>query len=159
MSKFQTGPIEFHEIVDRYGNMLINLAYSFCRNKTDAEDVVQDVFIKYIQKAPNFLSEEHQKAWLMRVTINTAINYKNTFWNKNKKSLEDYEMVSVSAETEEIWDDVRKLPDKYRIVIDLYYREGLSIKEIAFVLGKSESTVGTQLERGRKKLKNLMGSK
>lgn len=159
MSKFQTGPIEFHEIVDRYGNMLINLAYSFCRNKTDAEDVVQDVFIKYIQKAPNFLSEEHQKAWLMRVTINTAINYKNTFWNKNKKSLEDYEMVSASAETEEIWDDVRKLPDKYRIVIDLYYREGLSIKEIAFVLGKSESTVGTQLERGRKKLKNLMGSK
>jgi RNA polymerase sigma-70 factor (ECF subfamily) len=155
VKKISANENTFQCIVEKYSNLLVNHAYAICGNKSDAEDIVQEVFVKYLKKKPKFESEEHMKAWLIRVTINLAKNYKNTFWNRKRENLEDiYE--SKSPIEEKIWDIVKKLPDKYRIVIDLYYREGYSIKEISNILKKSPSTIGTQLERGRKKLKKML---
>lgn len=146
---------DFSAVVQSYSNMLLKYAYTFCRNQEDAEDVVQDVFLKYLSKGQSFESEEHRKAWLLRTTINTAKNYKNTFWNRNRTSLGEEYIFENSIE-EEIWDVVNKLPDKYRIIVDLYYRDGYSIKEIAFILGKKTATVGTQLNRARQKLREML---
>ena len=82
-------------------------------------------------------------------------NYKNTFWNRNRTSLGEEYIFENSIEGE-IWDVVNKLPDKYRIIVDLYYRDGYSIKEIAFILGKKTATVGTQLNRARQKLREML---
>ena len=155
MRKISANQNDFHEAVITYSNMLFKYAYTFCHNQADAEDVVQDVFLKYLCKKPLFESGEHRKAWLLRTNINTAINYKNTFWNRNRTSLKD-EYVFEDSIKAEIWNVVNKLPDKYRIILDLYYRDGYSIKEIATILGKKASTVGTQLTRARQKLKKIL---
>lgn len=155
MKKISADQNNFHEVVTIYSNMLLKYAYHYCHNQADAEDVLQDVFLKYLRKKPQFESEEHRKAWLLRTTINTAKNYKNTFWNRNRTSLEDKYVFEDPIE-ENIWEVVQKLPDKYRIIVDLYYRDGYSIKEIAFLLGKKDSTVGTQLQRARQKLKEIL---
>lgn len=155
LKKISANQNDFQETVITYSNMLLKYAYSFCLNRADAEDVVQDVFLKYLSKDKVFESEEHRKAWLIRTTINTAKNYKNTFWNRNKAPLED-KYVFEDPVKEDIWDAVKKLPDKYRIIVDLYYRDGYSIKEIAFILDKKNSTIGTQLERARQKLKKIL---
>lgn len=158
MKSYSTNNSELNNLVEKYSNLLFNISYSLCRKKEDAEDVVQDVFIKLLQRNPSFISHEHEKAWLIRVTINMSTNYKNTFWQRNRRTLEDH-IVSETKETNELWEYVRKLPDKYQIVIDLFYREGFSIKEISFILKKNESSIRTHLERARIKLKQLLTEK
>lgn len=155
MKKISANQNDFPEVVKVYSNMLLKYAYTFCHSQADAEDVVQDVFLKYLCKGYLFESEEHRKAWLLRTTINTAKNYKNTFWNRNRIPLEE-EYIFEDPIEEEIWDVVNKLPDKYRIVVDLYYRDGYNIKEIAFILGKKTATVGTRLNRARQRLKEML---
>lgn len=144
--------LHLKQAMNAYSKLLLHIAYSYLGNTAETEDVVQDVFLTYYQKAPVFTSQEHEKAWLLKVTANRCRNVLKSGWFRRVSTGEN-----VFCYTEEFHSDtmeaILKLPVKYREVICLYYVEGYSIKEIAELLHRSPTSVGTQLQRARKKLK------
>ena len=146
------------ELIERYQGNLFVAAFQICKNREDAEDVVQNTFLQYHLSIKEYESEEHIRAWLLRVAINKAKNVNLTFWRRNKQSLEDY-MEDLTFETKEdsdLFEAVLALPGKYRMVIHLFYYEDYSVKEIAGVLKVNESNVKARLSRGRKMLKEAL---
>ncbi len=146
------------ELVALYQNNLFAAAFNVCKNAQDAEDIVQDTFIQYYTMKKEFDNEQHIRAWLLRVAINKAKNANHTFWRRNKLSLDDY-METLTFETpqsENLFETVMQLPEKYRIVIHLYYYEDYSVREIADILRISESNVKVRLSRGRSLLKEVL---
>ena len=150
--------IDFNTICDKYGDRLYAAAFNICRQQQDAEDAVQDALIAYYKTEKEFQSEEHIKAWLLRVTINAAKSTKRLLWNKNRTSYEDYmdSLVFEEPSDKELLDEVLALPEKYRIVIHLFYYEEYKTKEIAEILKIPENTVKTRLLNGRKLLKTKL---
>ncbi|MBQ8822116.1 MAG: sigma-70 family RNA polymerase sigma factor [Lachnospiraceae bacterium] len=146
------------ELIERYQHNLFVAAFQICKNQEDAEDVVQETFIQYHTTKKEYESEEHIRAWLLRVAINKAKNVSYTFWRRNKQPLEDYieTLTFESEESGELFETVLGLPEKYRIVIHLFYYEEYSVQEIAKVLKLSESNVKVRLLRGRKLLKDAL---
>ena len=153
-------PVE--KLIEQYQKHVFAAAFSVCQNIADADDVVQDTFLKYHYSKKEFESQEHIKAWLLRVAINKAKDHLRSFWKRNTISIE--ELIIASPDTEEltfaqkdegkrILENVMKLPTKYRIVIHLFYYDDLSVAEIAKILGISESNVKTRLSRARNMLK------
>lgn len=142
-------------LVEKYADMVYRLAVSRTRDRDSSEDVFQEVFLRLSKNIPDFQSEEHEKAWIIRVTINCSKNLLNSKWNRCVDALED-ELKEEEIEMQEIYYDVLRLPQKYRTVIHLFYYENLSIKEISKILNTKETTVKTWLSRGRKKLKNIL---
>lgn len=139
------------ELFEKYQNNLYAVAFNVCKNAEDAEDVVQDTFIQYYSFKKQFDNEQHIRAWLIRVAINKAKNMNRTFWRKNKMSLEDY-METLTFETPEsgeLFEAAMNLPEKYRIVIHLFYFEDYTIHEIAKILKLSEGNVKVRLSRAR----------
>lgn len=146
------------ELFEKYRDNLYIIAFNVCKNAEDAKDVVQDTFIQYYSVKKEFDNEQHIRAWLIRVAINKAKNMNTAFWRKNKMSLEDY-METLEFETEEseeLFETVMRLPEKYRIVIHLFYYEEYNIHEIADILKLSESNVKVRLSRGRLLLKEKL---
>lgn len=143
-------------LLDAYGDSILRLAYSYLHNKSDAEDILQDTLIKFLQTAPQFESREHEKAWLLRVAANLSKN--RIAYNRIRSTDELKEELISGQETELafVWDAVRALPEKYREVIHLFYHEGYSTAEIAKILSKREATVRSQLHRGRAGLKEIL---
>ncbi len=143
------------ELFEKYQNNLYAAAFNICKNTEDAKDIVQETFIQYYSLRKEFDNEQNIRAWLIRVAINKAKNINRSFWRKNKKPLEDY-MESLTFETpesEELFETVMALPEKFRIVIHLFYYEDYAIREIADILKISESNVKVRLSRGRSLLK------
>lgn len=138
--------------MESYLSLLLHIAYSYMGNRAEAEDIVQEVFLAYYQKAPQFASGEHEKAWLLRTTGNKCKNVLKSGWFK-RTILGEAQMQYHKEMRSEVMEAVLRLPVKYREVICLYYVEGYSIKEIAELLHRTPTAVGTQLERARKKLK------
>lgn len=146
------------ELFENYQDNLFAIAFNVCKNAEDAEDVVQDTFIQYYSSKKEFESEQHIRAWLIRVTINKAKNMNRTFWRKNKISLEDY-METLSFETPEageLFEAAMNLPEKYRVVIHLFYYEDYSVHEISDILKLSENNVKVRLSRGRALLREAL---
>lgn len=146
------------ELVALYQNNLFAVAFNVCKNAQDAEDIVQDTFLQYYTMQKEFDSEQHIRAWLIRVAINKAKNANRAFWRCNKLSLEDY-METLTFETPQsknLFETVMKLPEKYRIVIHLFYYEDYAVREIADILKLSESNVKVRLSRGRCLLKKAL---
>lgn len=146
------------ELAASYQGSLFAAAFNVCRNAQDAEDVVQDTFVQYYTSKKEFESEQHIRAWLMRVAVNKAKNINRTFWRRNKISIEE-SMETLVFETpaaETLFETVMQLPDKYRIVIHLYYYEEYAVREIAQILKLSESNVKIRLSRGRAMLKETL---
>ncbi len=146
------------ELIGLYQNNIYAAAFSICKNAQDAEDVVQETFIQYHMSKNQFESRQHIRAWLIRVAINKAKNVNHTFWRKNKVPLEEY-METLAFETpksQNLFETVMKLPEKYRTAIHLFYYEDYGVKEIAGILRISESNVKTRLSRGRKLLKESL---
>ena len=144
-----------HELAAMYQDNLFAAAFNICQNAQDAEDVIQDTFIQYHTTKKEFVNEQHIRAWLIRVAINKAKNVTRTFWRRNKISIEDY-METLTFETPEsadLFETVMQLPEKYRIVVHLYYYEDYAVSEIADILKLSESNVKTRLSRGRAMLR------
>ena len=142
--------------LDTYGNTILRLAYSYLHNMSDAEDILQDTLIKYIQSAPVFLTEGHKKAWLLHVAANLSKNKIN--YNKIRET-DELEETLVAEEREDlsfVWEAVKALPEKYREVIHLYYQEGYPTKEISKILSRNESSVRSDLKRGREALKQVL---
>ena len=146
------------QLMECYQNSLYAAAFNTCQNQMDAEDVVQETFVQYYTSRKEFENEQHIRAWLLRVVINKAKNINRTFWKKNRCSLEDY-METLSfpdSQSKDLFEEVMKLPDKFRIVIHLFYYEDYSVWEIADILKLSESNVKIRLSRGRALLRNSL---
>jgi len=158
--------------LNQYSDML----YKFCllrlQNVQDAEDVVQETFYQYVKREEVFESEEHERAWLIRVAINYCKKLQRSAWNryrgngkedfaellqdiaKNDSSAED--AVLRAEKNRLILQAVSELPLKYRDVIHLFYYEGMGVKEIAEITERKEATITSQLTRGRKLLKKVL---
>ena len=139
--------------IEKYSNMVYRLAMARTGNTESSQDVYQEVFLRLAKKMPEFESEEHRKAWLIKVTINCSKTLLNSNFLKHIAELDD----NLSFETPErhdIYYAVLNLPIKYRTVVHLYYYENYSIKEISKILKVNENTIKTRLSRARKQLKN-----
>lgn len=146
------------EAFRRYGDRVFAAAFSVCRNRDDADDVVQDTFLKYCSPEREFDSETHIKAWLLRVAINRARDISSSFWRRNSAAWEEYMNEAVFEEPEDghLFEAVMRLPERYRVTIHLFYYEGYAINEIAQLLRCREGTVKSRLNRGRKQLKTML---
>lgn len=144
------------KVLDNYGNSILRLAYSYLHNMSDAEEVLQDTLIKFLQTAPQFESETHKKAWLLRVAGNLS---KNRIDYNRVREADELKEELASEQRDDlsfVWEAVKALPVKYREVIHLFYLEGYQTAEIASLLHENEATVRSHLSRGREKLKEVL---
>ena len=146
---------QMEEIVKRYQDKLFRTAIAIMGSKADAEDIVQEAFIRLFEKNPGFESAEHEAAWLIRVTVNLCKSRLRSHWWKKTEPLSD-SYPAETCEQQNLIETVLSLPAKYRIVIHLFYYEGYKTKEIADITGLSESTVRQQLTRARRMLKDYL---
>lgn len=142
-------------ILEKYADTVYRLAFSRTKSSHDAEDIMQNVFMKFIKSDVNFKSEEHIKAWLIKVTINLSKNLLTSAWFRKTTALEDDLVVTMNEESE-VYKFVLDLPTKYRTVIHLFYYEDMTTANIAEVLNIKESTVRSQLHRARNMLREKM---
>lgn len=153
---------EFTAAVQNYSDTVFRICLSVCKNRSDAEDIAQNVFMKLYRRGEKFNDGEHMKSWLIRVAVNECKSYLSSPWIKRvicsiDDEIFDEENIGFEQpEQSELFFAVRSLPHKYRIVVHLYYYEDYSVGEISNMLGIKETTVQTQLMRARQKLKNIL---
>ncbi len=145
----------YNEIADKYIDTVYRLALSRTKSREHAEDISQDVFVKLLQNKKKFESEEHLKAWLLRVTINLTKDLFSSHWYRTTDEL-DENITYEATESNGVYDAVMALPQKYRTVIHLHYFEGYRVEEIALITNSTAGTVKSQLHRGREMLKTIM---
>lgn len=141
------------QVMERYGDMVYRLALAQTHSSHDADDVFQEVFLRYLRAAPVFREEEHRKAWLLRVTVNCCKKLHGSFWRRHTVALSEA-LPAQNPEEGELLGLLEGLPPKYRAVLHLYYYEGYATEEIAAILGRSPGTVRSQLSRGRALLRD-----
>ncbi len=162
----------FDEVMELYMPMVYRIALSRLGDRSDAEDVTQDVFLRYFRTGLTYTSEEHRKAWLIRCAVNCAKNAAGSAWNRHRASGEmlentadpDNEPAASGCEEQfekterrlTVLNAVLKLPEKYRTVIHLFYFEDMSVAQISEATGDGVSTVKSQLSRARKLLKPIL---
>ena len=155
-----TNQYALEDIIEKYNVMLYRLSIIRMQNKEDAEEVVQDTFVKlieHIQKKKTFNDEEHLKAWLLTVATNRGKSILTLYWNKNTEGMDGLKEFAAPEQKENYaYDYVLKLPEKYRIAINLFYYEQLTTEQISIIMKTKESTVRSYLHRGREKLKMMM---
>lgn len=144
------------QLLDKYGNSILRLSYSYLHNMSDAEDILQDTLLQYLKTAPVLENESHEKAWLLRVAANLS---KNRIKYNEKRKADELDETLVAQEREDlafVWEAVKSLPEQYREAIHLFYYEGYSTAQIGLILKQKEATVRSNLHRGRKKLKEIL---
>ncbi len=146
---------ELKQTILRNSNTVYRLAYAQMKNTSDADDVYQEVFYRYIRKKPFFENQEYEKAWFIRVTVNCCKTSLKSFW-KTKVCELDETFEDTEVEKEDLSFALKKLPKKYSAVLYLFYFEDMSIKEIASALNLKEGNVGVLLSRARQKLKEIL---
>lgn len=146
--------------IRKYSDMVYRLAFARTGSRSNADDIFQEVFLRYIQEKKGFENEEHKKAWLLRVTINCAKKMQASAWFRKTESLEKHraypETVCQSEEELELWQELQKLKPKYRDVIHLYYYEGYSLEEISKMLALNPATVRSRISRAREYLRDVL---
>jgi RNA polymerase sigma-70 factor (ECF subfamily) len=143
-------------IIDRHSNMIYRICFVYLKNKYDAEDAFQEIIIKIMERAPHFQSDEHEKAWIIKVSCNHCktilkSNASKVHISLNEDIGEQYEFLDNTLE------HILKLPLHYRNVLYLYYYEGYTTKEIASLLKRRDATIRTWLKRARETLKKVIG--
>lgn len=147
--------VELEQVMGVYGPTVYRLAYAQLRSTADAEDIYQEVFLRYFRKRPQFDSEEHRKAWLLRVTLNRARSHATSAWRRHTVPLES-QVAFPEPESRQLDEALGQLRPGDRSLLHLFYFEELSVREISQLLGRKESTVRTQLTRARNALKAIM---
>jgi len=145
------------EAIEKHADMVRRICYLYLRNQADVEDVFQEVFLKFLLNAHIFQDEQHQRAWLCRVTFNQCKDLCKSFWRKKVVSIEQMEIPFESPEQGELIQAVLRLPSKYKELIYLHYYEDRTVVEIAEILQKNQNTVYTQLRRAKAQLKKNLG--
>ena len=143
-------------LLNDYGNNILRLAYSYLHNMEDAEEVVQDTLLQYLNETPAFADHTHEKAWCLRVAGNLAKNRIKYNKVRDADELNDELVAEEREDLSFVWEAVKSLPEKYREVVHLFYHEGYSTAEIAQILGRNEATVRSHLSRGREHLKTVL---
>lgn len=147
--------ITLEETIATYSDTLIRIAFQQLKNMTDAEDVVQEVYLKIMQYKGGFVSEEHLKAWLIRVTVNKCRDYYRSAWFRKTVQLHE-EMDFLAPEEQVVMEELFQLNPLDRTIIYLHYYEGYKMDEIGKILGKNGNTISSRLQRARKKLKKII---
>lgn len=146
------------EAIERYADTVKRICFIHLKNEADTEDIFQTVFLRYAMSDVHFASEAHEKAWLIRVTINACKDLLKSFFRRHTVPLDAYvDKIGVSEDHSEVLEAVLALPEKYRRVIYLHYYEGYTAAEIADIVGSKENTIYTQLTRGRVLLRDALG--
>ena len=155
---------DFELVLERYNKMVYRLALARTGNVQDAEDVLQEGFLRYIRADKTFNDEEHRKAWLLRVTVNCSKTLVTSSWNRRRSDEEtddnyfgtDDRQFERSDTGSVVLDAVKSLPEKYRVVVHLFYYEELTVEEIGRITGSGLSAVKTRLHRARNMLKDIL---
>jgi RNA polymerase sigma-70 factor (ECF subfamily) len=148
---------EVRRVVMTYADMIKRISYNYLQSTYDSEDICQSVFLKYMTAESSFTNKEHEKAWMIRTTINACHDLrKSSFFRKSVELTEaaDKEMPETNASG--IMEEIKGLPVNYRTAIYLFYFEGYSTEEIADIMGKRKTAVSKYLSRGRKILKDTL---
>lgn len=148
-------PPDARRAVEKYGNSLYRLCTVMLQNWEDAQDAVQECFLRYITKAPDFKDSEHEKAWLIRVASNVCKDMLRYRRHTSFLSLDEIRTVSTSEDNAQILGMLMMLEEKYRAVIHLHYVEGYGTEEISDMLSISSAAVRKRLQRGREKLREI----
>ncbi len=150
---------DINRAIEQYADMVKRICVLHLKNHADTEDIFQTVFLKYALHTAAFQSAEHEKAWLIRVTLNACRDLLRSFFRSRTVSLDEIaqQTAAVSDESREVLQAVLQLPEKYRKAIYLHYYEGYTAPQIGRILGKNANTVYTLLTRGRQLLKQELG--
>ena len=152
MDELQAG-----RLVNTYADLILRVSYQYLKQTCDAEDICQSVFLKYITHKMSFDSMEHEKAWIIRTTINACKDHVKGAFFRRTVALDDAEGIAAPAVPDSwLLDMMKALPEKYRISLYLYYYEGYSAREIGQFMKVSERAVTQYLSRGRSKLRKLI---
>ena len=145
-------------LVDLYADMILRISYSYLRQTYDAEDICQTVFLKILTNDLRFDTVEHEKAWIIRTTVNACKDYRKSAFFRRTVPLDEAAAMTAPQEPKTgVLEGLKSLPEKYRAPLYLYYYEGYSTKELAGLLKLPGSTVRTRLRRGREQLKESLG--
>jgi len=148
---------EAERLVQTYSDLILRLSYTYLNTTHDAEDICQTVFLKLLTTPQTFESAAHERAWIIRATINACKDELRAFRRRSVGLDAVAEMPAPPIPNHEVLEGVMSLPQKYRETIYLHYYEGYTIREIAALLNRSQAAVTAQLERGRKKLRVILG--
>lgn len=148
---------EIEEVLNKYGDLIFRTCLILLGNTEDAQDAVQDTMIKYIRKAPKFQDENHEKAWLLKVSSNRCKDILRYRMNHSKFDVEILEQFSDESEDTGILEALMQIPEKYRLVLTLYYVDEYKIEEIAEIINRTASAVKMRLKKGRELLRKKYG--
>lgn len=147
---------ELEELVNRHAPAVYRLAYARTGSREDAEDVMQEVFLRLLRRAPELNGEDHLRAWLLHAAANCANSLHRRPWRRRELPLEEGAVQAAPPEHNEALEAVLALPEKYRVPVCLHYCEGYTTAEVADILGKKEATVRTWLFRARGLLRDML---
>lgn len=146
------------DALDKYSNMVRRICFLYLKNSADVDDTFQEVFLTLLKNNTKFETSEHEKAWLIRVTINKCKDLLKSFWHKNMDSFDEQtEMIFETKAENELMHVVLSLPKKYKDVIYLFYYEDFTVPEISRLLNEKENTIYSQLHRARNLIKEKLG--
>lgn len=153
------GEQEVNAAIERYSDTVRRLCMIYLKNYADTEDIFQTVFLKYVLSSVSFENQEHEKAWLIRVTINACKDLRRSFFGRNTVPLDEIieQAAEIPPDYTEVLEAVLSLPQKYRDVVYLYYYEEYTAEQISRILGKNVNTVYTNLARARQMLREKLG--
>lgn len=158
MSPISNRPVDWEQLVTDNENRLYRAALAILGDPAEAEDAVQDTFLKYLEKQPQLESPGHERAWLMRVTVNGCKTRLRSPWHRRHVPLTEALPAAAPEEQQEL-EELMALPVKDRLALHLFYYEGYSTGEIARITGEAEGTIRSRLSRARGKLRALMHEK
>ncbi len=157
---YQVSEEKFKEIYQRNVDRVYRISLLYLKNSSEAEDATQDIFIKFLEKPIGFNDYDHEKAWFIVVSKNYCKDALKCWWKSRRIDIESLPEISYKEEESNVMDMFEvllSLPKKYKIVMYLYYYEEYSIRQISDILNRKESTIQTQLSRGRDILKQKLG--
>ena len=152
----RTANAQAARMLDIYGNSILRLAYSYLHNQSDAEEVLQDTLLQFLRTSPVLETPQHEKAWLLRVAANLSKNRLKYNRLRSADELRDTLAAEQREDLSFVWEAVKALPQHSRAAIHLFYHEGCSTAQIASILGRKESTIRSDLRRGRIQLKEIL---
>lgn len=157
MASLSRSEKEIVELFSAYSSMVYRISFAYLKSASDAQDIVQETFIRLIKNRPRFESKEHEKAWFIRTATNLCKNELRHWWRKRENIEDYYSFGKEDPKIDEVFIEVMKLPNKYKTVVYLYYYEGYKSPEIANILKKPNSTIRNYLHEARLLLKERLG--